>query len=75
MRSIFEGIAKDVPVFGAQVARPHEPDRVLPGVGAEGPGDVGYPTTNVGTLPPPALTLMTELREARVTAPTSAPAA
>src|SRR6185503_18438533 len=32
-----------------------------------------HPTTNVGTLPPPALTLMTELREARVTAPTSAP--
>ena len=31
-------------------------------------------TTKVGTLPPPALTLMTELREARVTAPTSAPA-
>jgi hypothetical protein len=28
-----------------------------------------HPTTNVGTLPPPALTLMTELREARVTAP------
>lgn len=33
-----------------------------------------YPTTNVGTLPPPALTLMTELREARVTAPASSPA-
>lgn len=32
------------------------------------------PTTNVGTLPPPALTLMTELREARVTAPTGCPA-
>jgi hypothetical protein len=31
------------------------------------------PSTNVGRLPPPALTLMTELREARVTAPTSAP--
>ena len=29
--------------------------------------------TNVGTLPPPALTLMTELCEARATAPTSAP--
>ena len=29
--------------------------------------------TNVGRLPPPALTLMTALREARVTAPTSAP--
>jgi len=28
---------------------------------------------HVGTLPPPALTLMTELRGARVTAPTSAP--
>ena len=27
-----------------------------------------HPTTKVGTLPPPALTLMTELREARVTA-------
>ena len=31
------------------------------------------PTTKVGTLPPPALTLMTELREARVTAPTASP--
>ena len=31
----------------------------------------GQPTTKVGTLPPPALTLMTALREARVTAPTS----
>jgi hypothetical protein len=33
-----------------------------------------YPTMNVGMLPPPALTLMTELREQRVTAPDSSPA-
>ena len=32
-----------------------------------------HPTTKVGTLPPPALTLMTALREPRVTAPTSRP--
>lgn len=41
---------------------------VLVGVGGR-----TQPTTKVGTLPPPALTLMTELREARVTAPVSAP--
>src|SRR5262249_7983686 len=37
-------------------------------------GRMTYPTTNVGMLPPPALTLMTELREQRVTAPDSSPA-
>lgn len=33
-----------------------------------------HPTTKLGTLPPPALTLMTDCRDARATAPASPPA-
>jgi hypothetical protein len=46
------------------------PERQQP---QHGPGAQSS-TTNVGMLPPPALTLMTESSDARVTAPTSAPA-
>lgn len=38
-----------------------------------GPSELDQPIAKVGTLPPPALTLMTAPREARVTAPVSRP--